>query len=89
MNLEIHFGVDSNADGVEEISITPFSLPLKDGAMAEAAKTLVAVADAMDAQPLDGEAEYSTKMKLPVLKIFGRQLSFSVPISVSLKIVEA
>ncbi len=84
--LKIEFGADTDSDQVDEIHLTALSIPLNDDNVAQAAEMVVQLADSLDKSPGDEVADISTKIKVPVLKILGRQINVSVPITVSMKI---
>lgn len=86
--LVIEFGLDPDKDAEIETHLTQLSIPLPDGAAEQAAEVIVALADQMDQQPGDADVDFSTTIKVPVLKVAGRTIKFSLPVGVNIRLVE-
>jgi len=73
--LVLKIELDVNADGAQDVEITPLIIPLKTPEAVAMAEGLVFLADQMDKQPGDGAFTDTEAITLPVIRLFGVKIT--------------
>lgn len=87
LQLVIEANIDNDAD--YDVEITPGSIKIPEEAEM-GVQILVASADLFDTDggEIDGDIDFQDKLKLPIIKIFGKKFSYTIPIKATLQIVD-
>jgi hypothetical protein len=86
--LVLQFDTDIDRDGRKELEITPLIIPLKGEWQERIAEELARIADALDKVPGDGKFEYTTSIKVPVIKLLNLNKTIDETVRIYVEEVE-
>lgn len=85
--LQVSLVSNLDKDPEPEINVTPVDQKIP-GNVADGFESAIMLADMADLNPGNNQLEVQTKINVPVMKLFGKEIKVALPVTVVLKVVE-